>query len=164
LKAQNKPLRKIISGIMEIKKMKNIGLQICSWLVLSLSLAAVSVEAQSNMQYKAEIPFDFNIGNNTYKAGDYVLNIKNTLSTGAILEFRKASGHTLRVMFAFPNGNRTSGRTKLFFDRSEDGYTLKKLIAPEFGLTINTDKNNKRVSKKSNAKSERVALSMKPIK
>lgn len=148
--------------MMEVK-MKRKALQICSLLSLVVTLAVVSVSAQTFTQYKAQIPFDFNIGGKTYQAGDYVVSVRNanTVSTAKVLLIKDANGRTLWEKFPLQNGRRSKDQnTTLVFHRGENQNVLTEMISPDFGLTINKPKRENRLGKKPNSKPEIVAVAL----
>lgn len=142
--------------------MKKKALQICSLLGLVVILAVVSAEAQTITQYKANIPFDFNIGNKIYPAGEYVVGVKDAHSQWTVLQIGQAQGRRdLRVMPALQSGSRSKGEnTQLVFSRSGNRYDLTSLISTDFGLTLNKSKVKRLAAKNPNSKPETVAINL----
>lgn len=143
--------------------MKRKALQICSLLGLVVTLAVVSVSAQTAGIYKAQIPFDFNVGGKTYQAGDYVVSVRNAVPhpTTKIFLIKDANGRNLWEKFSLQNGRRSKDqKTSLVFYRSENQNVLAEMISSDFGLTINKPKRESRRAGKPNPKPEIVAVAL----
>jgi hypothetical protein len=139
--------------------MKRKILQICTLLGLALILAVVSTEAQTIIQYKANIPFDFNIGKKTYQSGDYIIYVKSLNQLSAMLSVKNAKTLDLRKIVVLMNGSRSrADKTVLMFDRYADQYVLTQMVSPGFGLSAPKSKVKKRTAKKIKQPQESVAI------
>lgn len=141
--------------------MKNKVLQISSWLILALTLAVVSAQAQTYTRYAAQIPFDFSIGSQNYQAGEYVIEMRNQTSV-AQWSLKDNEGRNLKLMTLLMNGERShGGKTNLLFNRLENQYFLTNMVAPEFGLRISKPKVRRELAKnfnRQNSRPETVAI------
>ena len=138
------------------KIMKKLMLQIGLMVGLVIILTVVSANAQTATRYKAEIPFDFNIGNKTFQAGDYFIKAdSNTLT----LEDKQ--GNYLLVKTGSPN--ETAKATKMIFNRYENQYYLAKIVTPDLGAKMMKTTGEKQMAKNQNLQTASVNL-MKPNK
>lgn len=104
----------------------------CSALVLALLLAVAGVQAQT---YRAEIPFDFTIGSETFEAGEYIINLKDSTGQATILTVRNDKNQPLQSKAVVKNGKVASdGHTSLVFARYGSQYVLKRVTSPNFGF------------------------------
>ncbi len=141
--------------------MKNLIVKISSLFVLAIILMVVSVQAQSITSYRAQIPFDFKIGNKTYKTGNYIISVKSPFTLGAtILAVRNAKTRDLQQMAVFlTNGSRSlMDKTVLIFDRYGDQYILTKMVSSDFGISAPKSKIKNRVVKKLGQPKQTVAI------
>ena len=134
------------------KIMKKLILHIGLMVGLAGFLSVVSANAQTQTRYKAEIPFDFNIGNKTYQAGDYFINLANSNT----LTLEDAEGTNLLVKIVSPN--EASDATKMIFNRYENQYFLAKVISPDFGVTMIKTNSEKQMAKNQNPQTVPVNL------
>jgi hypothetical protein len=85
--------------------------------ILTLVAAAQSAQAQSRTDYTANIPFAFNVGNETLPAGQYIITNARTVDGAVILRIR-AKGH--EGLMRLTNGVRANAprqKTVLVFNR-----------------------------------------------
>ena len=142
--------------------MKNKILQSCSLLVLALFLAVVSVQAQANGAYQAEIPFDFMIGNQSYEADDYFISLKDSTDLATILTVRNEKGRELQAKAVMKNGSTSEDdNTRLVFKRYDNKYVLSKIVAPDFGFNAPRSKVVTRLSKNQKERMETVSVILK---
>ncbi len=142
--------------------MRKLTQQICMSLGLVMMMAfASSVQAQTLARYTAQIPFDFNIGNKTYRAGEYVINMRNQPSV-AKWTLADTKGRDLKIISGMTNLNCSrNGKASLLFSRYENQNFLTDMSAPNFGMRIGKAKLERQLAKKPsqpNAKPEIVAV------
>ena len=130
------------------------------WLTVILmavfSSAAVSTQAQTNYGLRANVPFDFAVGDKTFSAGkiaargeasSYALSISN----------RDEGQHVLRLARRLPDG-RSSDRPKLIFRKYGNQYFLAQVwIRSNSGWEIPRSKSQKAIEREM-----RVARNSKP--
>ena len=111
--------------------MKNKFIQICPPILLLLSLM-VSARAQSGKpEYRANIPFDFNVGNKTLPAGEYLVALVDFIESRNVLTIRETkSEKSQTVMFAPKSSKEPVELSKLAFNRYDNHYFLTEIISP----------------------------------
>ena len=124
-------------------------------LVLS---TVVSANAQATKHYRANIGFDFSVGEKSYKAGKYDVRVDNA----SILMIEDMDGKKLWVAAATPNAAE-NGRdaTTLIFNRYEDRYFLAKVVSNEFGSSMKMSADEKRMAKREDLTMKTVSLKVK---
>jgi hypothetical protein len=109
--------------------MKNKVVQICS-LVLLLAGLTISAPAQTP-EYRASIPFDFNIGNKTLPAGDYIVALADFIDSRNVLTIREAKSEKSQiVMFSPKSSKKPVELSELAFNRYDKQYFLAEIISP----------------------------------
>jgi hypothetical protein len=97
-------------------------------LVIGLSLASAAVaNGQSGQQVTAQIPFEFNVGDQTMHSGQYKLNRAN--SAGDVLEIRNTDGksRTMRLTSPVIANDQRDKSAKLVFHRYGSTYFLSQV-------------------------------------
>lgn len=122
-------------------------IRICAVLSLVFAFSVVSAHAQQAVrQYQAKIPFDFNIGQKSYQAGNYVIKISRLASNGIILSLEDDNNKKLQTVLVSETDTFAKGEPQLLFDVQENQRYLTKIYTSEIGLSI-----GKRKSEKHNA-------------
>ena len=88
------------------------------------SVATCTGAIAQESQLKANIPFDFTVGNTWMPAGEYTISTPMRL----VLELR-SSGHVASVVTLESNDASNSG-SKLVFDKYGDQYFLHEVLCP----------------------------------
>lgn len=91
---------------------------------------APSLKAQQQV-FNAEVPFEFSIGNRTLPPGEYRVTRRNAFLT---VENRRDSSSAL-VLTSSAGSSRDS-QTRLIFDRVDDLYFLRGIVAPVGGIEL----------------------------
>ena len=99
--------------------MKKIAWHICSLIGMMFLLTVVSAQAQTTGRYRAHIPFDFTIGQETFQAGDYVVSLAMPTSSHTTLKLWNTTSGKARV-------RQLRGRTDAVLVDGERQY-LKRL-------------------------------------
>ena len=97
-------------------------------LVIGLALASAAVvNGQSGQQVTAQIPFEFNVADQTMSSGRYQLNRAN--GAGDVLEIRSIAGksRTMRLTSPVIANDRQDKRAKLVFHRYGSTYFLSQV-------------------------------------
>ena len=94
------------------------------FLGLSLVLSALPGHAQESDRVNVTIPFDFVVGDNQLKAGDYVV---ESLLGGRALKFRSKGGDVQQIAFTVSITNQTGNHERLLFHHDEDQYFLSQV-------------------------------------
>jgi hypothetical protein len=135
-----KAKRSALSAVPEIQIsdggiMKNIIVRIMITAAGCLTLG-ISVHAQNTGQYRANVPFNFSVGNKTYSAGKYTVGPVSTVSsTGAILLTEKRTGYA-RIIGVGDQGFSPAESAKLIFRRMGTRYALVQVTTTSFGLKL----------------------------
>lgn len=140
--------------------MKKTALQICSGAFLVILIEIVSAEAQT--QYRAHIPFDFTIGQNSYHAGDYFIKSVNALSANNAIVISDAKGRNSHIILMA--GGEDYAKAKigtLVFNRYETQYSLSEINTPSFIAKLAKSKAEETVARNRNVQRNTVALTMK---
>lgn len=121
------------------------AIQIVSFLALLFVIAGVDAHAQSTTKIDAVIPYDFQIGDEQFEAGKYVMRVRR-MSNGAgnLVELRDARHRVVWESFALENGS-GAGKANLVFDRSGSIAKLTEVRTGERGYSITTDKTDRGV-------------------
>ncbi len=127
-------------------------IQISSVLSLLLVFAAVSAFAQTTKKYQADIPFDFNVGQNTYKSGNYIIKLSRLTANGLTLTLEDADGKPLENIFVTNTGLVAKGNPQLVFNRYGSQRFLSQVLSQDLGVSIRTTKTEKIAAEKSRSK------------
>lgn len=108
-------------------------------LVLAVTLAVLTVQAQSANQMKASIPFSFTIGDQTLPAGEYTIRYVNQDSGKTALLFKSTDGKTSRIvnMMTTQRGE-AELKASLVFNQYGDSYFLSEVWtgSDQYGLSL----------------------------
>ena len=139
--------------------MKKIAWHIGSLIGMMFLLTVVSAQAQTTHPYKAHIPFDFNIGNETHQAGDYVISLANPASDRPTLKlWNTTSGKSWLVQTMPKNISDKLEAGNLVFNRYGDQYFLKQMLTPDYGVQFLKAKNEKRLANNQQPQQQSVAF------
>jgi hypothetical protein len=100
--------------------MKKQALMVLTTLSLFVALAAVSAYAHSDMRLKANIPFEFSVGNKVLPAGDYTV----TYIFQDVALIQSKDGSESQSFFTIPTVGATGHDSSLVFHRYGDQYFL----------------------------------------
>src|SRR5437868_5064625 len=102
--------------------MKKTIIQLSSLVSLVIVLM-VSVQAHTSAKYRAQIPFDFNVGKLKLPAGDYFIEFGNPLSSERSLTIQDAKSlRTIIVLVTPKESTETNNVSKLVFNHYGDHY------------------------------------------
>ncbi len=142
--------------------MKLKTLHLSSLIILAMILTVVSANAQAPGIYQAEIPFDFQIGDKNYEAGNYKIHLGGTSSLATIITVKKADGSALHTAAVIRNGNTSKeGETSLVFNRYGDDLVFYQIVAPNFGFSSLKSKRPRQLGRKPRKASETVSVVLK---
>lgn len=108
-------------------------------LMLTLALAAVTAQAQSANEMKADIPFRFVIGNQTLPAGEYIIRYVNQDSGKTALLFKSRDGRTNRIVNMMPaQKSEPLEKTSLVFNQYGENCFLSEVwtSGSSYGLAL----------------------------
>ena len=138
--------------------MKRTILQI--WLAVGLAFGlAAAVQAQSSAEYRAHIPFDFNVGNTEFKAGDYRIGLVNPQTSRQALAIREANGRGSKIfVIRSKDSNACQTFAKLIFSRYENQYFLSEMNTSTLGAEFMQSKTEKNLARRQKSKQETIAI------
>lgn len=132
--------------------MKRTARHICLLVGVLLSLAVVSVQAQTATQYRGHIPFAFNVGQETFKAGDYVIALANPHSDQRTLLIRSAAGDFARLVMTLPKApDARREAARLVFNCYGEHRFLVEMTTPTLGAKFrkgDAERRNNRVPRR----------------
>ena len=112
-------------------------IQMFSMLVLATVLFAVSAQAQSTDRIDAKIPFDFSIGSKSFKAGDYVLKVSKSETSGSTFQLVNKKGKVLESGTLSENGETSKESSRLIFEQNSDKQNfLSKVMIDNKGFSL----------------------------
>ncbi len=135
--------------------MKKTLLQICSVVGLVILLTVVT---QAQTQYRANIPFDFSIGQKNFKAGEYSVGWLTPNADSKVIVIRDAKGRNSYAIMPAIASSKTE-TAALTFNRYADKYFLAKINTPAFKVELL--KGEEMLGQNSKASEETVALTKK---
>ena len=122
-------------------------IQIVSFFALILVIAGVEAKAQSTTKFDAVIPYEFQLGDEQFEAGKYVMRVKRmNNNAGTLVELRDAQHRVVWESFALENGETGQGKANLVFDKSGPVARLTAVRTGERGYSISTDKTERGVT------------------
>lgn len=103
--------------------MKKQAYKVIAMMVLIGSMA-VAAQAQNNgrPQLVAEIPFQFNVGNKTFPAGEYLVRSVSDTSPFVVLNIKSRDGKASAMLMMRSVQGKTPDRGKLMFNRYGSQY------------------------------------------
>ena len=120
-------------------------IQIVSFLSLVFVIAGGDVHAQRTTRIDASIPYDFEIGNQQFDAGKYVLRVRHSNSGATIAELRDSKYRVVYEGFLLDSGNTGNGKANLVFDRSGSVARLMQIRTGDKGFSINEKEGSDRM-------------------
>lgn len=110
--------------------MKNKGFRSITMLSILLTLAALSICAQSQTKRTLTIPFDFIVGQRTLPAGEYIVE-PNRRDFDRVWLIQSRDGRTSALFTTKQvQTNETPEQTKLIFHKYGDQYFLSQVWSP----------------------------------
>lgn len=138
--------------------MRNKIRQICSLAALVIGLM-ISAQAQTATQYRAHIPFDFNVGSTTFTAGDYAIGLTNPASGQQSLTIRDLkSGEAKMFQFLPKDSDGLSEISQLVFNRYDDQYFLGEMTTPTLSAKFRKAKFESRLAKMQKPEQEKINM------
>ena len=110
-------------------------IQICSLLSLIVLFTVVSASAQS---YGSEvnIPFAFNVGDQSYESGDYMVRLEKLATGAATLSIQDVKTEEVHKVLMNASGDAASGEVKLMFDTINGQRYLTKISTPDRAYAV----------------------------
>jgi hypothetical protein len=111
-------------------------IQICSLLTLLVAFSVVSINAQSNFGSEVEIPFAFQVGENSYEAGSYIVKVNKLTPSTAKLSIEDPETGKIQNILMGVTGESAGSEIKLVFDNYEGRRHLSKVRTTETTFAI----------------------------
>ena len=110
--------RTLREGAKEKRKMKRQAYRLIAMIVLIGSMA-VAAQAQNSGRplLRVYVPFQFNVGNKTLPAGDYLVGSVNDSSPNVVLSIQSSDGKAGAMLMMRSVQGKTPDRAKLMFNR-----------------------------------------------
>ncbi len=138
--------------------MKTRAIKICAVLGLLIGLTT-SAQAQMTAQFRAHIPFDFSVGGQSFRAGDYMLNSTSSASGGQILTIRETESGEAKLFLVMPQEvNQRLEVSNLVFRRYGERYYLAEIISPTLNAQFRRTRTERRLARAQRPKRETVAM------
>jgi hypothetical protein len=119
-------------------------IQVCSLLSLLVLFGAASANAQSGFGVDVEIPFAFNVGDQSYEAGNYIVKVDKLTAGTATLSIRDTKTDDVQTVLLNGNGDEAAGEIKLVFDNVAGRRVLTKVRTPDRGYALIKSKSDKK--------------------
>lgn len=111
-------------------------IQVLSVLSLLVVFSCVSAKAQTVEQFAAKIPFNFNIGQKSFEAGDYVIKVAKHPAGAITLSLEDSERNNLQTVLVQRNGDVGKDKPQLIFARSVNRRYLSGMFMPNMELSI----------------------------
>ena len=111
-------------------------IQIFSLFGLLVIFGTISASAQAGLGTEVNIPFAFHVGDQSYEAGSYIININRRITGASTLSIRDTKTDEQQTVLLSSNGEAAAGEVKLVFDTVEGRRYLTKVRTPDrsYGL------------------------------
>jgi hypothetical protein len=130
----------------------------CALITLLIGMT-LSARAQTPTQYRVSIPFDFNIGNKVFQAGDYIIAVADSKISRDILTIREAkSGKAQFIQIDSKTKTGAIEDSKLVFNLYEDQYFLAQMVSPTINGEFRKAKAEGRLAKMKKSEQKVVAI------
>jgi hypothetical protein len=144
--------------------MKREILKSFTMLMLTIALACITVQAQNANQMKANIPFNFIIGNQTLPAGEYTIRYLNQDTGKNALLFRSIDGKTSRIVKLNTTQRDETLKASLVFNQYGEQYFLSEVWTgtDQYGLSLPASSSERRIKESdlSNIEAKRVTVAL----
>jgi hypothetical protein len=102
-----------------------------------LFVLMATAEAQTTKQYRVQIPFDFNIGQESFRAGRYTLSLTSRSQWQQALTIRDEKTNTPRILLALPEEKGKRFATPhLTFKRDGNQNFLVEIAGSGFNIKL----------------------------
>ena len=128
-------------------------------IVFGATLAIVPAQAQSVSHVSVNIPFEFSVGNNLLKAGNYRIEILSS----RVLAFDSSDGQQHQFVLAIPgDAIRPGGQPRLVFVRYGDKAFLHQVISADDDYAFVPSKQEKKLIQEYQPESQ-ISLLVEPV-
>ena len=128
-------------------------IQIFSLFGLLVVFGTISASAQAGLGTEVDIPFAFNIGDRSYEAGNYIIQVDRRITGASTLIIRDTKTDEQQILLLNANGEAGSGEVKLVFDTVAGRRYLTKVRTPDRSYALFRGKVEKDAAKARSSKS-----------
>ena len=132
--------------------------QFISFVFIAIVFSVVAVSAQTSQKFKADIPFDFSVGKNTYSAGTYNVRVVKSTNSVALMTIADENGKVLERISVTPNGTAPDSQSLFTFIRSGDKRFLSKISCDEAAYNVPVSRSKMRESVAGSAPAAKAAV------
>ena len=129
------------------------------FVVGSALILGTGASAQSSVQYRGQIPFDFQAAGIQFTAGEYVIG-PSSLANRTTLAIRDTKGGKTRYLGQTRPGDGPLGKGKMIFLKSSGSYTLAEIATSDFELAFHLPRSNDGIGTILSSKVETVAVNL----
>ncbi|CAN5571126.1 hypothetical protein BH10ACI2_BH10ACI2_11310 [soil metagenome] len=127
--------------------------------IFTLSLAAISANAQSGTKYTVNVPFDFSVGEKWFERGDYLVQTAIPASDSTAFIIAQKDGPKSRIaMGTRLSSNSMQTMARLSFNRYGDQYFLSRIETPVMSSALMKSKDERRLVKTVGVKTDSLAM------
>lgn len=119
------------------------SIHLLSLLALALLISTVSAKAQTAKSIDTNVPFNFNVGQESYSAGTYRLQVLSDSAGGSIVRIRDRNGNSLQTIVATSNAGAVTGKSELKFEKRGHDRYLTGITLPDRAIVIAAGKPGK---------------------
>jgi hypothetical protein len=111
-------------------------IQFFTLLGFAILISTVSAKAQTTTSIDADVPFNFNIGQETFASGKYKLKVIEDGAGGSIVTLNNEARDIKRTMVAVGSGRTGNGISELVFQKFGEDRYLTGIALPDRGLKL----------------------------
>jgi hypothetical protein len=121
------------------------------FLFIGLTFGLVgAASAQTASEYRAHIPFDFTVGEKSFRAGDYSIAFANLTTSRRRLIIRAVEGEEAALVAVMPKETfKPLNNAALVFNLAGDRYSLTEIKTHQLSAELYQSKPEARLAKKS---------------
>ena len=118
-------------------------------LVVAAGLSTAQAQTSRSTELRANIPFEFSVGNQTMPAGEYTVQCTNPDSSMKVLQVRSRDGHASALIQTNSVIGMTQEDAKLVFNRYDDQYFFAQawLPADSLGMQVPKSRSEKQTAR-----------------
>jgi len=120
-------------------------IQFFTLLGFAILISTVSAKAQTTTSIDADVPFNFNIGQETFASGKYKLKVIQDGAGGSIVTINNQAGDIQRTVVAVATARTGNGISELVFERLGKDRYLTGIALPDRGLKLAAPPRNSKV-------------------
>ena len=119
-------------------------IQISTLLSLLVLFNVAASYGQSQFGTDVNIPFAFNVGDQSYEAGNYIMRFERFSNGAATLSIQNTKNDGIQTVLMTAGGDAASREVKLVFDTLEGQRYLTKVRTPSRSYAVIMDKPEKK--------------------